>query len=232
MVVGRAVWLSGESPINKAAELIAGRVQLPHPSGGYVHPDTDPYHMWHRPPLTAANDNHKMPRVIGLAGLAESGKSTAAEHLISTYGYKRLKFADPLKNMCRAIGMTEDMIEGALKETPVDWLCGRTPRYFMQRLGTDFARDLVGPDFWVGLWRRAANDILAAGGRVLSDDVRFDNEADTIRSLGGLVYKIDRPGQSGAGNHSSEEGCDVDVVIHNNGTIHDLYDRLDETIHE
>lgn len=195
-------------------------------------PKRDPYEQWHRPPLTIppANDNNPLPKLVALAGVAGSGKSTVAEHLVAQYGYTRLKFAGPLKDMCRAIGMTEAMIEGAEKETPIDWLCGRTPRYVMQRLGTEFGRDLIGADFWVRLFQRQADAIITNGGRIVVDDCRFDNEAAAVQAMGGIVIRL--VGRGGlAGNHQSEQITDeADAIVHNDGTIGDLHHRVREAL--
>lgn len=188
------------------------------------------YRQWHQPSLTANNDNSPLPKVVALAGLAGSGKSTAADYLIRNHGYTRLKFAGPLKAMCRAIGMTDAMIEGNEKELPVSWLQGRSPRYVMQRLGDDWGRDLIGPDLWTGLFEKAANDVLQAGGRVVVDDCRYDNEAFTVQSLGGIVIRL--VGRGGiAGTHASEQITeDVDAVVHNDDTVGELHNRLREAI--
>lgn len=201
-------------------------------SGDNTFVNSRAWSQWHQPPLTArpANDNSPLPRVVALAGLAGSGKSTAADYLVDQYGYFRLKFAGPLKAMCRAIGMTDEMLEGNQKELPVDWLCGRSPRYVMQRLGGDWGRDLIGPDLWTGLFQRQANDILQAGGRVVVDDCRYDNEALLVQGMGGIVIRL--VGRGGiAGAHSSEQITEeVDAVVHNDGSILDLTNRLRETI--
>src|SRR5690348_5804357 len=96
-------------------------------------------------------------RVIALAGKAGSGKSTAAKHLIERHGYAQGKFARALKEMTRAFlryrgvddATIERMIEGDLKEVPSDHMMQRSPRYFMQRIGTEFGRELINPDLWV-----------------------------------------------------------------------------------
>lgn len=189
------------------------------------------YRQWHLPPLTSvANDNSPLPRIVALAGQAGSGKSTAAEYLMQNFGYQRLKFAGPLKAMCRAIGMTDAMIEGSEKELPCSWLQGRSPRYFMQRLGGDFGRDLIGPEFWVGLFARAANDILREGGRVVVDDCRYDNEAITVQSMGGVVIRL--MGRGGlTSTHASEHITDeVDAVVHNDGSVSELHNRIRDAI--
>lgn len=214
---------------------LVGTPNQPHPSGDapLVAPGSgrkSAYEMWRLGPPVGANDNRKLPKVVALTGAAGSGKSTLADYLIERHGYVRVKFAGPLKDMCRAVGLGEAHIEGALKELPCPLLQGKTPRFFMQQLGTQFGRDIIGEDFWTGLWAATANDVLDHGGRVVTDDCRFDNEADTVRSFGGLVYQITgRGGLSGA--HKSEAGVDADIVIRNTGTIAELRQRADELLY-
>lgn len=177
-------------------------------------------------PPPAANDNYPLPRAVGLSGPAGSGKSTAAQFLVDRFGYTRVRFAGPLKAMARAAGLDERQVEGDLKEVPSELLCGRTPRYFMQRLGTEFGRDLIGEDFWVGLWRNAANAVLDAGGRVVADDCRFENEVGTLRNLGGKIGLL--RGRGGlAQSHASEAFTpDPDFILDNSRSPHDLYFQL------
>lgn len=177
----------------------------------------DPYHMWHRPPLTAANDNFpNWPKVVAFTGLAGSGKSTAADYLVA-HGYQRVKFAGPLKAMLRAMGLGDAHIEGELKEVPTSLLAGRTPRWAMQTLGSDWGRDLIGPTLWTGLWHATVSDVLDHGGRVVCDDCRFANEVETVRGVGGRVVRLQ--GRGGiAGAHKSEaQEFAVDQMIDNDG---------------
>lgn len=186
---------------------------------------------WTRLAIPApANDNWPMPKVVALTGLAGSGKSTVADYLVRRHGYVRVKFAGPLKDMCRSIGLTEDHIEGSLKELPSPLLAGRTPRFVMQTLGTEWGRDIIGPNFWTGLWCDRASDVLDHGGRVVVDDCRFENEADAVRGYGGLLIRIE--GRGGvAGSHASEAGAfDVDAVLHNTGSVGELFRRTLEIL--
>lgn len=212
------VGLLGHSPTDRAADI--GTISPVHPSGD--HPL-----VYSRPP---ANDNHpQLPKVVALTGLAGSGKSTLADYLVARHGYTRVKFAGPLKAMARAIGLGEAHIEGDLKEVPCALLQGRTPRYFMQVCGTELGRNLIGENFWTGLWSATANDVLDNGGRVVCDDCRFDNEADTVRQFGGVVIQLQ--GRGGiAGTHASEAGVDADVVLRNTRSIDDLRARADEVL--
>ncbi|QXC49509.1 deoxynucleotide monophosphate kinase [Agrobacterium salinitolerans] len=172
-----------------------------------------------------------LPPVIALTGLAGSGKSTASKYLIEKHGYQLVKFAGPLKDMLRAIGLGEGHIEGAHKETDLAMLYGRTPRYAMQTLGTEWGRKCMGEDFWTNLWRSRVDGVLAFGGRVVVDDCRFPNEADEVRKLGGVVWRL--VGRGGiAGSHESEAGCGAaDVEVHNIGDIADLHYQLDAFLH-
>lgn len=168
-----------------------------------------------------------LPPVIALTGLAGSGKSTASKYLVEKHGYQLVKFAGPLKDMLRAIGLSEAQIEGELKEEPCEWLQGATPRHAMQTLGTQWGRDCIGPSFWIELWVRRVNLIIAEGGRVVVDDCRFPNEAEEVRKLGGVVWRL--VGRGGiAGGHESEAGCGTfDVWINNIFDIPRLYQTID-----
>lgn len=175
----------------------------------------------------AANDNNC--RVVGLSGLAGSGKSTAASFLQSQ-GYTLVKFAGPLKDAMRAIGLTDYHIEGDGKEKPCTLLQGKTPRHAMQTIGTDWGRDLIGPHFWVGLWEARANEVLDAGGLVVADDVRFPNEAEAIRKLGGRVVRL--VGRGGISGGHASEGMDweADSVVANTGRVTALHMAMERVV--
>lgn len=174
-----------------------------------------------------ANDNAPLPTVIAFTGKAGAGKSTAAAYLVRRHGYTRVRFAAPLKQMMRALGLDDAEIEGHLKETPSPVLQGKTPRHAMQTLGSDWGRDCIGPNFWIDLWGAEAARVIRAGGRVVCDDCRFPNEAAAVRALGGRVVAIGgRGGISGA--HISEAGSGPpDGTVWNAGTPGDLERGLD-----
>ena len=169
------------------------------------------------------------PRLVAFTGPAGAGKSTAAQHLVDKHGFVRVRFAGPLKDMMRAIGLGEAEIEGALKERPSVLLGGKTPRHAMQTLGTEWGRECIGPDFWTGLWGRIARDVMNEGGRVVVDDCRFENEAEVVRSFGGVIVRLTgRGGISGA--HVSEAGCSFDREVANDNEPADLYTTIDRLV--
>ena len=170
------------------------------------------------------------PRVVALIGFAHCGKSTVAG-MLADMGYTRLKFAAPLKDMLRSIGLTDYEIEGAGKERPCALLAGRTPRHAMVTLGTEWGRDLISPEFWTGIAAKRARDVLAAGGRVVFDDCRFENEGAVVRALGGEVWRVVRPGHEPAGAlHPSEAvqlGMYADRMIVNVGPMETLREAVE-----
>lgn len=175
------------------------------------------------------SDNY--PKVIGLHGHAGVGKSLAAAYLQEAHGYTLLKFAGPLKHMARAIGLSHDHIEGPLKELPTPLLDGKSPREFMQLLGTEFGRHHLGEDFWVNRAMDNVHRILDVGGRVVLDDVRFLNEASAVHDIGGVVIEIERPGVGPVNSHSSDNiAVPSDVFILNGGSKLDLIEALDFTL--
>ncbi len=155
-----------------------------------------------------------MIKVIGLSGLIGSGKTTAALALVDRLGYTRERFAEPLKAMMAALGLSQDDIDGPTKELPSALLCGKTPRHAMQTIGMEWGRQCIGPDIWVNAWARKA----AQHALVVADDVRFPNEAAMIKSLGGVVIKIIRAGQW-QDPHPSEAGVASDMTIMNDQSI-------------
>jgi hypothetical protein len=116
--------------------------------------------------------------------------------------------------MLRTLGLTASQVDGNEKELPCELLGGRTPRVAMQTLGTDWGRNMVGPDLWVNATMLRVDADLARGLVVVIDDLRFDNEALAIRKRGGLVVQLERPGVSYTGEHASEVGVSGHLIHH------------------
>ncbi|RVB02856.1 deoxynucleotide monophosphate kinase [Mesorhizobium sp. M7A.F.Ca.CA.004.02.1.1] len=179
-------------------------------------------------------------KVIALSGPAGSGKSEAGRYLVDAHGYQSVKFAGPLKNMLRAfyhsvgledLDQIERRIEGDLKEEPCKYLNGATPRYAMQTLGSEWGRQLMSDDFWIRSWERKVDSI---EGPVVTDDCRFENEAETVMAAGGEVVRLHpKVFRRGTSSHASECGISSDWVNHvvtNDGSIADLQDKMLEII--
>jgi hypothetical protein len=179
-----------------------------------------------------------MSRLVGIAGLAGSGKSTAALFLGRKFGLRVFSFAAPLKSMAEVLLMRGFCYD----RKAVDWYLrnkelvipalGVTMRHLLQTLGTDWGRNRIACDMWI---QSAASRVSKAFGDevdVVMDDVRFEDEAAFIRGNGGLLIHLVRPGVV-RGGHVSESGVEVgacDVVIENSGSLFDLDRSIDAAV--
>ena len=171
----------------------------------------------------------RVKRIVALTGYVGAGKSTAASSLVAEHGFARRPFSFPLKNMLRAIGLSETELDGTAKEEPVEWLLGLTPRRLMQTLGTEWGRDTIHPDLWVHLWRR---QVERASSPVVADDLRFPNEEAAVRVMGGIVVRVVRDGIRSSA-HPSEYSIDnlkPDAIVRNDGTPAELAATLLEIV--
>lgn len=100
-------------------------------------------------------------------------------------------------------------------------------RRFIQRYGTEGGRDVFGYDCWVILARQAIANLLATHSIVVTD-VRFENEADLIRELGGVVIRVIRPGLEASNDfHRSERiPFTADYTVLNSDTVQILHEQI------
>jgi hypothetical protein len=188
-------------------------------------------------PIYVLKDGKLQPRVtiVGLSGWARSGKDTAADYLVDNYGYTKFSFASPMKEAMYRLDprITINELSNTSLRIGVDvygWegLKERSPdvRGLLQRFGTEVGREMFGQDFWVDY----AMSQIPDGAKVVIADVRFPNEADAIKKLGGKVLRVEREGVTAVNNHASESALNdytFDVVITNNGTIDKLHSVMD-----
>jgi hypothetical protein len=151
--------------------------------------------------------------IVGFTGRARSGKDTASDVLMGC-GYVKMSFANPIKAMLGSLlnyqgvdhQIIMEMLHGDLKEVPTPALGGRSARYALQTLGTEWGRKLLNQDIWASATLNSAqqyDDVVIA-------DVRFPNEVKAIKEAGGVVYRVVRPGLIGIGTvHESEALIDT-----------------------
>lgn len=99
----------------------------------------------------------------------------------------------------------------------------RSPRQIMQWWGTEFRRNTCGPHYWTRTLKARVH-IQQQGQQWLHviSDVRFDNEAEAVRAMGGVIWQIKRPDLKHNASHCSEtDGSrfSPDLVINN---CHDI----------
>jgi hypothetical protein len=201
--------------------------------------------------------------IIGFVGFIGSGKDTAADYLVNFHGFRRDSFANTLKDAVAAVfGWDRVLLEGrtaearAWREEVDTWWAERlgipklTPRWVLQRWGTEVCRKGFHDDIWIA---SVENKIRKTTDNIVISDVRFPNEIKAIHSAGGLVIRVRRgadpewydaavsanAGPNGNSTwslskskleglkiHASETawvGGNIDVTISNDGSIDDLF---------
>lgn len=192
--------------------------------------------------------------LLAMYGKARSGKDTAADYLAAELGLYKYAFAEPLKTMLKSVfgdHFHEGDRSGICPET------GKSYREMMQTLGTEWGRNLMTEDVWINLvqkkWDwvkdgcphetplgRISNLHLGKDqvtqGMILSD-LRFDSEAEWVRSQGGYVIEIKRDhydlSAPGIAGHQSEAGIRedlIDLLCLNYGSLEDLHLLLDALV--
>ena len=155
-------------------------------------------------------------KMIALSGKMHSGKSYVADRLVAEHGYKRLSFAEALKDDVKQMGFFQSDID----EKP-PWM-----RALLQAYGQ--ARRAVDPDYWVtrmrmkihGSYHYEQESLFSyEEEKIVIDDLRFENEADMLVTMGeeyqGMAVKLvrlervdyDRSGIPGA-DDASETALD------------------------
>lgn len=172
--------------------------------------------------------------VIGLVGAKSAGKTTVAQHLMERHGFSRERFAAPLKEMLVALGLSYRQLEGDEREVPCDLLCGKTPRYAMQKLGTEW-RDMIGTELWTKIMHRRLNSHqFRSDAKIVIDDVRFYHEVGLIRTFPNRLWRVRRESvEPITYEHESERywrDFMVDKELFNSGTEDDLRKLVDLSI--
>jgi hypothetical protein len=173
---------------------------------------------------------HQPPNLIGLSGYARSGKDTVAGILGEYYGYTRVSFADQLRaflydhnNIILNYGTGGFPVRLRDEVDRIGWDRAKVlypeVRKVQQDVGNG-AREFFGEDVWVN---RVFGNL--PDGRVAVSDVRYPNEAQAIKDIGGIVLRVERPGIEPANNHISDTALNdwaFDGRIANDGSVEDL----------
>ena len=181
--------------------------------------------------------------LLGLCGYAACGKDTAAQVLLDEFGFHRVAFADPIKQALLALAplvpgpdegeflrvsqFAADRSWAEVKEYP-------EVRRLMQILGTEVGRNLFDPEIWVKLAERKLTSTLSVGDTVMTD-VRFPNEARLIKTHGGILVRVTRPGFGPVNEHVSDrasENWTYDYQLENKGTVEELHQKMRDLVAE
>lgn len=190
-------------------------------------------------------------RDIALLGYSRSGKDTAGAHLVDTFGYVRVSFADPVRDALLALDpivsaytdqfgddhrdVSAETVRLSEVVRSLGWERAKDAypevRDLLQRLGTDVVRKRVHDRAWIWQAGRGIGAAWNARKHVVVTDVRFPNEADHLRDNGFRLVWVDRPGHGPTNEHESEVALgprDADVTLTNAGSVDDLRARIVE----
>lgn len=183
-------------------------------------------------PLYVFKDGNIVPRleVIGLSGYARSGKDTVGGFLLEK-GFMRASFADYIRKALYTLnpyGADNNSVKEIIDKYGWEESKNHHPeiREQLQRLGSEVGREILGENIWVDLTFRNMPD----GSKIVVTDCRFPNEAESVKKLGGQVWRVERPGLGAANAHQSEvalDGWNFDATIINDGVIEDLSDKVE-----
>lgn len=140
--------------------------------------------------------------IVGIAGFIGSGKDTIADYLITFKGFKRMSYAEPLKDAIAAIfDWDREFLEGTTKYSrewrdQVDtWWAERlqiphlTPRWVLQQWGTEVGRRAFHDDIWIA---SIENKLRNIKDDIVISDCRFPNELKSIKRMGGITIRVSR----------------------------------------
>jgi hypothetical protein len=175
-------------------------------------------------------------KVIGIIGKKESGKTTLAYMMERRFtqlvtpnpGIVFIRgFGDALKEMIVRAGFCT---KEEVFQTKTDF-----SRMIMQKIGTEIIRDQVDPSFWIKKmdeFVQSARQINHREVYIIIHDVRFMNEAEYIRSKGGILIKILRT-SSFEDTHRSEseqDSINADQIILNDGSLSYLQTKAEKFV--
>jgi hypothetical protein len=172
------------------------------------------------------------PKLIAFVGYSGSGKDTAADYLVANKNFNKYSFASPLKALCQMLygqhGLKDEKHYNDFRDDR------KTVLYT-----NDAGKEFTAVDIWVevgtklrevhpDVWLDMANGVEQY--RTVIADCRHPNELNRIKELGGTVVYVQRdveinPSAKMDGLIKPE---DCDIVIDNDGTLEELYAKVDQ----
>jgi len=178
--------------------------------------------------------------------LIGSGKDTVSKRLEEKHGFRRDSFAKSLKDAVSAMfNWDREMLEGngddsrQWREQPDEFWSKKfgktvTPRWVLQHFGTEVMRQHMHDAIWIDSCLSRYD-----GRPTVISDTRFQNELKTIKENKGQIILVKRgelptrEQMQDKGAHKSEwdwMGWNFDHVIENDGTMEDLYKKVDDLV--
>lgn len=185
-----------------------------------------------------------MKKIIAICGEKRSGKDVLANHIVNKYGYTRLSFAEPLKELVKLIFNFSDeqvgLIDGDNDEKDtIDEKWGISPRKALQFIGTEVLQHKIqelipniGRDYFANILLSKIEDDKT----YVISDLRFIHEYEKIKHLDIDIIKVIRPSlttdeEDGQNKEHLSEienqyiPCNKEII--NDGTLEDYINKFE-----
>lgn len=182
--------------------------------------------------------------VIGFCGAKGSGKDTGYKLLCELYpnlNFQRIAFADPIKKtICDIFGLTVDQLNTIKRVDNIAIVDYNSNIAYGHLTGRDFVRKIgmLMRDYDDQQFNRYVTNMVKtnASTNYVVTDVRFENEIQTVRDLGGYIIRVDRD-CCDYDNHITERKImHPDFVVKNNSSLQsfkiELKNIVDKLIQE
>jgi dephospho-CoA kinase len=179
--------------------------------------------------------------LIGLTGKIGSGKTLSTEYF-KCKGFTEYSFAEPLKEIGKIFGFTDRQLYGSQTDKlELHEYWNVSSRKFLQKVGTELFRETlpklipemnISESIWIDLFKIKVKN---SDVNYIISDIRFLNEAETVKKLGGIIIKLERNNITFSQDrfelvHQSEQEIDKikpDYIINNNGDKETLFKSID-----
>lgn len=183
--------------------------------------------------------------IIGITGYAQAGKDEFAKSLVLRSRTKMMAFSDALNDVALILNplLTDSTYEESnyfyrtvvQNEGYTEAKNHKGVREYLQILGTDACRTVLGDDVWLRVAERKLIAHEEEGWHTAITGVRYANEAQLVKAYGGVMVRIVRDGYGPVNAHTSDVSVGdiaVDRVVFNNGTRQDLSNAAQKLINE
>jgi dephospho-CoA kinase len=170
------------------------------------------------------NNYNQLNKIILCSNIAGAGKDTVADYIVSRYGFKKTSFAEGVYKIAKELFNMEEK-----------------DRDLLQKIGMKMRE--IKENVWIQYTINNVLKIIREKNYPLISDMRFKNEHDVFVKLGFLPIRvvcdrdkaikriIKRDGQcdiSLLDNASEIETREISMIeIENNGTLEELYGKID-----
>ena len=166
-----------------------------------------------------------------ISGYLQSGKDTVANYLVKEYKYKRLAFADILKDdVSKIYSIERQLLDTTEGKKNFNTVYKKSNRQILIDHGCDKRK--IDPNYWVD---KVIDKLKNTKENYVVSDWRFENEYNRIKEKTRekiITIRINRFDKSDI-NDISETSLDnfnFDYTLSNKGTIDELYTKVRELV--